>query len=250
MALLKSARLLVVIAAVFVCTVSPLAADAQAWIGADAWYLNGTHFESSGSVHDAFVAPTFQVGAGGNRLQLRGEGIPTFGVTSSPSNPNLPAFSQVGFVDGAVMYALDDRARYWLGLGGLVINQETQLPGPSNPFQYATESSRVAGIRYATELKLPVRGQFLVLDLAAMPALHGTYFADDCTFCNPKEFSTGESGAMTDASLLFEFSRARSTWAFGMRYLNYSAVYTQYQVFADRNVGFGLVARYTFSVVR
>lgn len=250
MTLLRSARILVAIGAVFVLTVAPLAADAQAWIGVDAWYLNGTHFESSGSVHDAFVAPTFQIGAGSDRLQVRGEGIPTFGVTSSPSNPNLPAFSQVGFVDGALMYALDDHARYWLGLGGLVINQETQLPGPSNPFQYATESSRVAGVRYAMEFKRPIRSQFLVVDLATMPALHGTYFANNCKFCNPSEFSTGESGAMTDASLLFEFSHARSTWAFGLRYLNYSAVYTQYQVFADRNAGLGLVARYTFSVVR
>jgi hypothetical protein len=238
------------LAAAFAMCLLPRTACARAWIGIDAWYLNGTHFESDGSVHDAFVVPDFHIGAGGSRLQIRGEGIPTFGITSSPNNPNLPAFSEVGFIDGALMYALDDRSRCWLGLGELVINQQTQLPGPPNPAAYQTESSRVAGVRYETQLRFPVNRDFFDLDFAAMPALHGTYQASNCTYCSPKVFSTPENGAMTDASLLFEVPHARSTWAFGLRYLNYSAVYTDYQVFADRNVGLGFVLRYSYAFVR
>jgi hypothetical protein len=225
-------------------------AAAKAWLGLDAWYLNGTHFESTGSVHDAFVAPNFQVGAGGNRLLLRAEGLPAFGVTSSPSNPNLPSTTSVGFVDGSLLFAVDRRSRFWLGLGELAINQQTTLPPPTNPFTYETESSRVAGARYEALLRLPVVRNAFVVDFAAMPALHGTYFASNCKYCVPQQFSTPERGAMTDTTALFELDRSRSTWALGVRFINYSALYSDYHVFADRNVGMGLILRYTLMFLR
>jgi hypothetical protein len=232
---------------VCVAWLKPVNACAQGSIGVDALYLNGTHTESNGSVHDAFVAPDFRFAAGGERLQFQAEGIPTFGITSSPTNPTLPATTAFGFVDGTVLYAVDRQSRYWLGVGGLVINQQTQLPPSSNAYQYETESSRVAGARYEAQVQLPVKQNAVIIQFADMPGLHGTLYLSNCKYCHPSDFNVAEQGAMTDASVLFEMHRSRSMWALGARFINYSAIYTENQGLADRDVGLGLIVRYAYA---
>ena len=59
-----------------------------------------------------------------------------------------------------------------------------------------------------------------------------------------------EQGAMTDAEATFESTRGRSTLSIGLRFINYSAVFTPYQVLADRNVGGGLSLRYSYAFGR
>jgi hypothetical protein len=227
----------------------PVESCAQGSIGIDALYLNGTHTESNGSVHDAFVAPNFHFAAGGERLQFQAEGIPTFGVTSSPTNPTLPATTAFGFVDGALLYAVDRQSRYWLGLGVLAINQQTQLPPTTDAYQYETESSRVAGARYEVQVTLPVKQNALIVEFAGIP-VHGTLYLSNCKYCAPSEFSVAEQGAMTDTSALFEMHHRRSIWALGARFINYSAIYSENQSLADRNVGMGIILRYAYAFGR
>jgi hypothetical protein len=168
-----------------------------------------------------------------------------------PTSANVPATTNIGFVDGALDYALDTRQRFWLGLGGIIINQQTQLPPTHDPYAYETESSHVAGMRYEAVLKIPVyRKDAVILDYAGMPSLYGTVFNSNCKDCYYKEVSRGEEGAMTDITAVFEMKHARSTWDLGVRFINYSAVFSQTQELADRNVGGGITLRYTYTFVR
>lgn len=239
----------VVAAAIMIACLQPAAADVR--LGIEAFYISGTHYESSGNVSEQFVAPILHLSGGGNRVQVRAEGVPSFGINSTPTSADLPATTNLGFVDGTMNYALDKTQRYWLGVGGIIVNQQTQLPPSNDPYSYQTESSHVAGARYEAVVRIPIHTtNAVILDYAGMPNLYGTVFGTNCKYCYYPEVSRGESGAMTDWSAVFETKHARSTWDFGVRFINYSAVFSQTQMLADRNVGGGIIVRYTYTLAR
>jgi len=99
-------------------------------------------------------------------------------------------------------------------------------------------------------LRLPVARDAVILNFAGSPNLWGTYFASNCNHCYPAEFSTPEHGSMTDASAIFEIPRGRSIWDFGVRFINYSATFTHYNILADRNTGAGVEIEYRYVVAR
>ena len=226
----------------------PCAAWADVKVGIEALYLSGTHYESHARVHEQLVAPVFHLSAGGRRVQFVSEGIPLIATARSGNFPNAPATTNLGFVNGSVNAAVDPRARVWVGVGGIVINQQTLLPPSGDPFEYQTESSRVSGVVYETQLRLPVQRNAAVFDVRAVPNLNGTIFFSNCSLCFVKEPSAGERGGMTDVSALFETSRRHSTWDFGVRFINYSTIFTEQRVLADHNVGGGLTIRYYYTI--
>ncbi|MDQ6766721.1 MAG: hypothetical protein M3Z41_02835 [Candidatus Eremiobacteraeota bacterium] len=226
----------------------PLDADAQLKIGLETLYLSGTHFETHASIREAFVAPILHVSLASRRLEFQAEGIPTVGITSSGSSPSFGSITtKVGFIDSAVRFAVDSNARLWLGLGGIVINQRTQYLHSTDPFLYQTESSRVSGPRYEAQIRLPLRSNALIVGFAGTPNLYGTVFFENCQLCFFKSLHAPEKGAMTDVTGMFETQHAHSSWDIGFRFINYSAVYPQYHILADRNVGGGLSLRYSYS---
>jgi hypothetical protein len=135
-------------------------------------------------------------------------------------------------------------------VGSAVINQQTVVTYPK---KFASldfsEASRVSGARYEAAIKLPVKRNAVIVEFAAMPALHGTVFFG-CPGCIVAPPSEPETGAMTDAQAMFETAHARSTWDFGVRFINYSAVIVPEQALADRNVGSAITIRYSYSIGR
>ena len=227
--------------------IMPYAAWAEVKFGVEALYLSGTHYESHASVHEQLVAPVLHLSAGGRRAQFVSEGIPLIATARSGNFPNAPATTNLGFVNGTVNVAVDPKARVWVGVGGLVINQQTQLPPSGDPFEYQTESSRVSGVVYEAQLRLPLQRNAAVFDVRAVPNLTGTIFFSNCSLCFVKEPSAGERGGMGDVSALFEISRRHSTLDFGLRFINYSTIFTEQRVLADHNVGGGLTIRYYYT---
>jgi len=228
----------------------PRQALAELKVGIETLYLSGTHYETHARVHDQLVAPVFHLNAGGSRVQFVSEGVPLIATARSGNFPSAPATTNLGFVNGSIIVAVDRKARMWLGVGGVVINQQTQLAPSGDIFEYLTESSRISGVGYETQLRLPTGQNTVVLDARAVPNLHGTVFLSDCGLCFLKEASAAERGAMSDVSALFEISRGRSTWDFGVRTINYSAIFTQGRTLADRNVGGGITIRYYYTIGR
>ncbi|HEV2037651.1 MAG TPA: hypothetical protein VGQ96_03505, partial [Candidatus Eremiobacteraceae bacterium] len=155
----------------------PLDANAQLKIGIETLYVSGTHFETHASIREQFVAPILHVSLASPRLELQAEGIPTVGITSSGSSPSFGSITtKVGFVDSSVRFAVDSKARLWLGVGGIVINQRTQYLHSTDLFLYRTESSRISGLRYEAQIRLPVRSNAMIFGFAGTPNLYGTVF--------------------------------------------------------------------------
>lgn len=228
----------------------PSEALAELKVGIETLYLSGTHDETHASVHEQLIAPVIHLNAGGRRVQFTSEGIPLIGTARSGNFPNAPSTTNLGFVNANVIVAVDPKSRVWLGAGGVVINQQTQLAPSGDIFEYLTESSRVFGVSYEAQLRLPAGANTVVLDARAVPNLYGTVFLSNCGLCFFKEVSAAERGGLSDLSALFEISHRRSTWDFGLRAINYSAVFTQQRSLADRNVGGGITIRYYYTIGR
>lgn len=224
----------------------PSAADAK--IGVEALDINGTHFETHGSVSAHLTAPVLHLSVGNRRVEFQAEGVPVFGFTSGTTPGSGSTTTDLGFVDGSFRGAIDPKARIWFGLGGIAINQQTQSHGITDPFFFATRSSRVSGVRYETQLKLPIKNDALIFGFADMPNLNGTVFFRDCKYCVPTQLSEQEIGTMTDISTMFEARRGHSTVDFGVRFINFAAVYASTHTLADRDVGGGLTIRYSYSI--
>ena len=229
----------------------PSPVRARTDVGVSLLYLSGTHYESHSSVYEQFVAPLLKLDTGGSRVEFAAEGIPALGITSSGSSATFgTATTSLGFGDATLRYAVDAHGRYWLGAGTIIIDQQTTFTQATSTSPYLTESSRVSGARYEGRLRFPVSRDAVILDFAGSPNLWGTYFAGSCNHCYPAEFSTPEHGSMTDASAMFEIPRGRSIWDFGVRFINYSATFTHYNILADRNTGGGVEVEYRYLVAR
>jgi len=242
------ARAVVLVAIVLAIPVQSLA---RTQVGVSLLLLAGTHYETQSSANEHVGAPLFDFLTGGKRLEFAAEGIPTFGITSSGSSATFrTGTTSLGFGDAVFQYALDAKSRCWLGAGSIVIDQQTNFAHATYPSDYLTESSRVSGVRYEARLNLPVAQNAVIVSVAGSPSLWGTYFASNCRYCHLAQFSTPEHGAMTDTSAMFEIPRGRSIWDFGVRFINYSATFTHYNVLADRNVGGGIEIEYRYLIAR
>ena len=206
--------------------------------------INGTsgeHIERSGvdSV-PFFPVPIFQADHQHRRLRLHVEGVPPLGPVSL-SGRVFGQNSQVtlSYLSGDLSLTLPAN-RYSFGIGGTVINQQTDYAR-----RRETQTSRVVGARYILRGVVNEDGrEQLEASFAFSPRVH----AVQRTVFRFQEFVPGgppiqrsltfedpEHASLVDTSLRWSVRHARWSFLYGLRYINYAAAYARNNALADRN---------------
>ncbi len=220
--------------------VPPASADerptrVRTFIGVQGLLAAGVHSDVAGRQTGIGGGPLFAFGyVPSRRVLLHVEGIP---VVSAPQRASAfygQATPALGIFLGTVRIAVDVRSRYWIGVGTTVINQRTPLPNISQ-----VASSRLAGGRYELFAHVPTHGGRFVEGLIGVsPRLHGSdhfLYSDGSPAVNKDEAAAEE-----DISFAFGLERRNSALLFGVRSLNFSAVFTKTGLAADRNNAAGV----------
>lgn len=217
---------------------SPAFAQTRVYAGAQALLLTGTHTDVAGSQHGIAGGAILQAGVQGRRVALRLEGIPPVSLPQKPSAFYGQATPRFSLIDGAVRFAVDPQAHWWIGAGATVINQRTPLPNISQ-----VVSSRLAGIRAELGFRMPLRNaHFFEASIGATPHLTGSDLYE-YSIPHPPVVKP-EVAAEEDAMAAFGIERAHSEWLFGLRSINFSARYALTGAAGDRNNGGGAVVEY------
>lgn len=222
--------------------ISPLQARATApprvYAGAQVFILSGAHRDVAGSQYGVAGGALLQFGVRGKRLALHVEGIPPVSVPQRASAFYGQATPQLSLIDGALRFAIDPRARFWLGLGETVIDQRTPLPNLSQ-----VVSSRLAGARYEASFRSPARGRtFYEVWFGGAPRLTGS---DHYAYSDGQPpIDKAEVAAEEDAMAAVGVATAGSEWLFGVRTIDFSARYLATGLAADRNNGAGVVVEW------
>jgi hypothetical protein len=200
-------------------------------------------------VHSDIAGRQYGIGGGplvqfqfvpARRFMLHGEGIP---VVSIPGQKASAFYGQatpaLGIFILSARFAIDSTQRYWVGAGTTIINQRTPLP---NIGQIA--SSRLSGGRYELFAHLPLRGaHFFEAEAGLTPRLSGAdhfLYSDGVTPAVNKD----ERAAEEDFSLAYGVRHPNWAILFGLRSLNFSAVFTTTGEAADRNNGAGVTLEF------
>ena len=227
----KSKRRILAALAVFLTTA---ATSPYSYVGVQGLALVGVHRDVAGSQYGVGAGALFELHVGGPRFAVHLEGIPVVSIPGTrPSAAYGQATPALGIFNGDAEYAIDRGGQIWLGLGETVYNQRTPLPA-----QAQEVSSRLAGARYTLRLHHAFgHAHFLEAFVGTAPYLTGsdvyTYLDGSPDTIKP------ERASEVDASVEFGFIRNRSQWLFGLRTLNFTAMYPLTGEAADRNVGFG-----------
>jgi hypothetical protein len=209
------------------------------YVGVQGLALVGVHRDVAGSEYGIGAGPLLEVHAGGSRFAVHLEGIPVVSIPGTrPSVTYGQATPALGIFNGDAEYAVDRRGQIWLGLGETIYNQRTPLPA-----QAQTVSSRLAGARFTLRLHRSFgTSHFVEAFVGTAPYLTGSdvyvYLDGAPNTIKP------ERASEVDASLEFGYTRNRSQWLFGVRTLNFSAMYPLTGEAADRNVGIGPVIEF------
>lgn len=211
----------------------------NSYVGVQGLALAGVHRDVAGSEYGIGAGPLLEVHAGGSRFAVHLEGIPVVSIPGTrPSVTYGQATPALGIFNGDAEYAVDRRGQIWLGLGETIYNQRTPLPAQSQ-----TVSSRLAGARYTLRLRRSFgTSHFVEAFVGTAPYLTGS---DVYVFLSgaPNTIKP-ERASEVDASFEFGYTRNRSQWLFGVRTLNFSAMYPLTGEAADRNVGIGPVIEF------
>lgn len=200
--------------------------------------LTGAHTDIAGTQRGVAAGALLQFGVSGKRVNARIEGIPPVSLPQAPSAYYGQATPQLSLIDGAVRFAVDPLAHFWIGGGETVINQRTPLPNISQ-----VVTSRLAGARYEILYRAPLRGpHFIEAYFGAAPHLTGS---DHYAYSIPHPpVDKPEIAAEEDASIAFGIAQRSSEWLFGLRSINFSAKYALTGAAGDRNNGGGVIAEY------
>ena len=213
---------------------SPAFAQTRVYAGAQALLLTGTHTDVAGSQHGIAGGAILQAGVQGRRVALRLEGIPPVSLPQKPSAFYGQATPRFSLIDGAVRFAVDPQAHWWIGAGATVINQRTPLPKLNQ-----VVGSRLAGVRYVARYRTAMTrsSHFGEAMFGVAPSLWGT---DHFTYSdgNP-QVNKDEFASELDAYAALGYRVRNTEWLFGLRALNFSAKFTRDNSAGDRNVGIG-----------
>lgn len=213
----------------------------QSYAGVQGLLAIGVHSDIAGRQYGVGGGPLVQFGfVPARRFMLHVEGIP---VVSLPGQKASAFYGQatpaLGIFIATARFAIDSRARYWVGAGTTIINQRTPLP---NIGQVA--SSRLAGGRYELFAHVPLHGsRFFEAQAGLTPRLAGAdhfLYSDGVT----PPVNKDERAAEEDFSVAYGVQHKNSAVLFGLRSLNFSAVFTKTGQAADRNNGAGVTLEF------
>ena len=215
---------------------APGGANVHSSAGVQGLLMAGVHTDAAGTQHGAGGGPliefTIRVSP---RFLFHAEGIP---VVSAPQRTSAfygNATPALGIFNGSLRFAIDHRARYWLGVGTTIINQRTPLPNLNQ-----VVSSRLAGARYEVAAHVPLQnGRFYEVIGGVAPRLFGAdrYIYSDGSPSVDKD----EKAVEEDLSVAYGIEHRHSAILFGLRTLNFAAQFTQTGSGADRNNGAGVM---------
>ncbi len=225
-----SARALLAVFALCATAETP----SYSYVGVQGLALAGVHTDVAGSQHGVGAGPLLQAQAGGARLNVNVEGIPVVSIPGTrPSVGYGQATPKLGIVNAQAQYAVGPSRSLWIGMGETIYNQRTPLPALAQ-----SVSSRLAGVRYALRYVRPTRGGHgFEAFVGVTPMLTGSDVYDFLDGAPP--VIRPERASEVDAQLALTWRHASSEWLFGIRTLNFTAVYTETGLAADRNVGAG-----------
>ncbi len=193
--------------------------------------INGTtgaHVEPFSIDSVPFVPlPIFEFNHQNGQIRLHLEGVPPIGAVSL-SGGRFGTDSQVtaSYLSGDLSVALRGN-RYGLGIGEVVVNQQTDYPRRAE-----TQYSRVVGMRYIVRgILYSSERERVELSLALSPRVHAVQH----TVFRRFSFADPEHGSLLDTSLRWSIPHERWTFTYGLRYINYTAAYDRTNSLADRN---------------
>lgn len=225
------------------CAVPALAADEtprlRSFVGLQGLLAAGVHSDVAGRQTGIGGGPLVQLTYVANRrVFVHVEGIP---VVSAPQRASAfygQATPALGIFLATARFAAGARSNYWIGVGTTIINQRTPLPNISQ-----VASSRLAGGRYEVFARVPMRNARFVEGLIGVsPRLHGSdhfLYSDGSRAVNKDEAAAEE-----DFSVALGVERHNSAFLFGVRSLNFSAVFTRTGLAADRNNAAGVTLEF------
>ena len=219
--------------------VASTAPSKEGYLGVQGLVVVGDHGDIAGKQYGVGGAALFQVNlAPIRRISLHAEGVPVVSIPQKASAFYGQAAPAIGVFDTAVRFAVDKAGRYRVGVGTTVINQRTPLPNISQ-----VAYSRLAGGRYEVLARIPRgKSRFIEAQVGVTPRLFGTdhfLFSDG----NPA-VNKNERAAEEDGSIVYGIRRAHSEVVFGLRSINFSAVFTKDGSAADRNNGAGIMIEF------
>lgn len=208
---------------------------------------HGTHREDGGTATAPLIpAPVLGISHRFKQFELSAEGLPPIGAIPVANNG-------LGMQSIALTYG-DITLRHWnkrqtfaVGFGETLYNQRTTfLDYQSSRFKDSSvDTSRVAGARYEVLGRIALPAQNAIqLQFAVNPALHGGFIDESqstnlnlgrtFTFTRRPEW---EKASQVDADVRFTHSYGAYALSYGVRYLNYTAQFTQrpWAPFADAN---------------
>lgn len=203
------------------------------YLGLQGMIASGAHTDVAGKQSGIAAGALLQFGVRGERIGLHVEGIPPVSLPQAPSAYYGQATPQLSLINGALQFAVDPQARWWLGAGMTVINQRTPLPNLSQ-----VVASRLAGARYEVSCRLPIgTSRFAEFVVGAAPHLTGE---DRYTYSvQSTEIDKPEVAAEEDGLFAYGVTRGNTQWLLGFRTINFSARYVLTGAAADRNNGAG-----------
>jgi hypothetical protein len=206
-------------------------------LGIQGLLATGVHADAAGRQTGIGGGPLFQITVVPSpRWMFHAEGIPVVGIPQQRASATYGAATpSLGVFNSSIRFALDSGSRFWIGAGTTIINQRTPLPA-----QNSVVSSRLSGGRYELFARLPQRNmRFVEFSAGGAPRLWGSdhYIYSDGTLAVNKD----EKAAEEDISIAWGIQRRHSELLFGLRSINFSAVFTKTGLAADRNNGAGVM---------
>lgn len=241
----------------FLCAVlSPIAASAGTTeVGGAVIFVHGSHTEQaqplpqySQAVANLVPAPFLLLEHRAGRVTLHLESIPPLGTVPVANNALGLSGVQLSYLGGYLGYALSPRTRIFVG--ETIFNQQTgyahtygsqNVSGIYVTGSHETDRSRVAGAQYGVieTLASSARSSLVATfgvnpHLSANLAQQATYSWNDGSATQTRWFVTPEAGSQIDASLVRRVFKGRTTFAYGLRYINMTMRFAD-GTLADRN---------------
>jgi hypothetical protein len=222
-------------------------ADDRPSIGLTLNASTGTHEEATGRQNVPLLPiPLLDLRVPFKRFEFEVEGVPSIGPVGY--NSGIAAASRttkISYAFGTLRYRIPN-TRWSAGLGAILYNQETVTsqivtgscgpPPCTPPSSTITEDdrSRVGGIRYEIGYAIPLsQRRLLSLQVGVTPSMHSTIHEFISSF--NRMFDAPESASQVDGQLRFSVQTAGTTWAYGIRYINYLAHFDSNGALSDRN---------------
>ena len=243
-------RRLTLIAALLVGAV-PIAARADDGIavGITLNPLFGEHQSFNDKVKPPPIpAPLLDATARRGRAEFYFSGLPAAVSVPYQDAKQSHTSTTLSILDGTARLYLDRGQHFALGIGETIYNQTTHY-STSIPATGGGERqySRIVGAHYDVHYVRPVGSGRVEASFSYAPTLYGTQTTTFDIKPGSATLADDEKGKQIDTSVRYVRRRGKLETIYGVRYINFTAVYTANGSLSDRNVGilptFGLRTR-------